>query len=221
MSVVSERIGARIGVGAICGLAWAAALREYMSEISGAASTVEWAGTFVGVLLPGVIVGGALGAASVLRPEGRQRVALRWCAAAPLAFAVIPMLLPGLLWALVTTGLGGGAVGVALGGLAGGYALGGRRRWARIATGTVACVLVLGVAASVPGIGGAPLAVTTPRGAWVTLLAASLMVVYAVCCAIPFRRLNLEATDAPLRDAAARTPTAPERGRANADTSAD
>ena len=81
------------------------------------------------------------------------------------------MLLPGLLWALVTTGLGGGAVGVALGGLAGGYALGGRRRWARIAAGVFAIAIVLGVAASVPGIGGAPLAVTTPRGAWVTLLA--------------------------------------------------
>ena len=48
------------------------------------------------------------------------------------------------------------------------------------------------------------------------------MVVYAVCCAIPFRRLNLEATDASLRDArAARATSAPDRGRANADTSAD
>jgi hypothetical protein len=33
-------------VGGLCGLAWAAGLRGFMAQIAGAASTVDWAGTF-------------------------------------------------------------------------------------------------------------------------------------------------------------------------------
>lgn len=197
MSVHSQaRTWRALAIGALGGLAWAAGLRAYMAEINHAVSTFAWEGTFVGVLLPGVITGAVLGLATAIPAHGRGRVALRWCAAAPLALAVFPLLLPGQLWALVTTGLGGGAVGVALGGLAGGYALGGRRLWARIACGTVGAAILVGVAASVPLIGGARLGVTTPRGVWVMLLVTSLVTALTVACAIPFRRLNTGTADA-------------------------
>lgn len=184
------QIGQAAAIGSVCGLAWAGALRAYMAELNSALSTVTWGGTFIGILWPGVLTGAVLGAATAIEPTVRGRRALRWCAAAPLALAVFPMLLPGQLAALLTTGLGGGAVGVALGGLAGGYALGGRRRWARWVTALVWSVIILGVAASVPPIGGPELGVSEPRGWWIMLLAASLMIVLGLAASIPFRRLN-------------------------------
>lgn len=102
------RVAARIASGTVGGLAWACALRAYLSEISGY-STFTWAGTFLGILLPGVLAGGAIGAATVLDSSGsRQRIALRCCAGAVLGFAVFPQLVPGMFAELVTTGLGGG-----------------------------------------------------------------------------------------------------------------
>ena len=184
------RIGQAAVIGSVCGLAWAGALRAYMAELNSALSTVTWGGTFVGILLPGVLAGAALGAATAIEPTVRGRRALHWCAAAPLAFAVFPMLLPGQLAALLTTGLGGGAVGVALGGLAGGYALGGRRRWARWMTALVWSVIIVGVAATVPPIGGPELAASEARGWWIMLLAASLMILLGLAASIPFRRLS-------------------------------
>lgn len=184
-------LAARIAIGAVCGLAWAASLRSYMAEISGSGTSVDWAGTFIGVLLPGVIAGGALGAATLLDARTRRgRVGLRWCAVAVLAFAVFPMLLPGQLSALLTSGLGGGAVGVALGGLAGGYALGGKPVWARVVSGVLALVLIVGVAATVPLLGGSRLAATTARGMWIILLTVSLLFILMLAAAIPFRRLR-------------------------------
>ena len=163
----AQRIGQAAAIGSVCGLAWAGALRGYMAELNRAMSTVTWGGTYIGILLPGVIAGAALGAAAAIDPTARGRRALRWCAVAPLAFAVFPMLLPGQLAALLTTGLGGGAIGVAVGGLAGGYALGGHRRWARRVTALLWSVIILGVAASVPPIGGPQLAASEPRGWWI------------------------------------------------------
>lgn len=51
----------RSALGALIGLTWAAALRAYMAEIVGYSSEFHWLGTFVGILLPGVITGAALG----------------------------------------------------------------------------------------------------------------------------------------------------------------
>lgn len=191
LSAPTVRLGASIAVGAIAGAAWSAALRAYMAEIAGSESHVDWLRTFVGILLPGMLVGAAIGASAALDPSTRRgRVALRWCSLSVLLFALVPMLLPGQLWALLTTGLGGGAVAVALGGLAGGYALGGGRRWLRFVCVVPALVLVVGIPASVPAIGGDALAPTSPRGVWVMLLAATLMVVLMAAVAIPFRRLR-------------------------------
>lgn len=204
-------VGVRISIGAISGLAWAASLRAYMAEINWSATHVDWAGTFIGILLPGAAAGAALGAATILDARTpRGRFGLRSCAAAVLLFAVFPLLLPGQLWTLITTGMGGGAVGVALGGLAGGYALGGRTRWLRIVCAAPATVVVVGVAATVPLIGGSRLGATTPRGAWVMLLVATLLIVLMGAAAIPFRRLG--AARSPDADADAATPPAEVAG---------
>ena len=176
-------------VGAVCGVAWAASFRAYMAEISGALSSVAWVGTFAALLLPGLVIGVALGA-SVPADGARDRRALRWAAASPVVFAVVPLMLPGALEDFLSQGLGGGAVAVGLGAIAGGYALGGGRRiWARVASGLLAAALVVAIAATVPAMGGNPLALTTARGAWVTTLATTLLLVLFLAASIPFRRL--------------------------------
>lgn len=179
-------------IGAVCGLAWAAALRAYMAELNGLVSEVDGVGTFVGVLLPGVLVGAGLGAATALPRTARAR--LGWSAACPLLFAIVPLAFPGALVTFLTTGLGGGAVAVALGGIAGGYALGGRRLWARLVCGFVAVALLAVIVASVPLVGGRLLSLTAPRGAWVACLAGSLLVVLMIAASLPFRRLRAAAT---------------------------
>src|SRR4051812_15283025 len=153
---------ARALIGAICGLAWACALRAYMAQLAGFQSAFDWWGTFLAILTPGVLVGAALGAASAIGPG--HRATLRWAAASPLLFALFALLLPGVLVALVTTGIGGGAVAVPLFGIAGGYALAGGRGWLRVVLGIcVLCALPLH-ALTVPGVAGIPL--QTPHGAW-------------------------------------------------------
>lgn len=176
---------ARVLVGAVCGLAWACALRAYMSGLAGFGSTFSWSGTFLAILAPGLLVGALLGLASALSP--RRRSTLRWIAASPMLFAVFAFLLPGLLVSLVTTGIGGGAIGVPVAGLAGGYALAGRRRWLRVITGVVAVLMIAGVIATVPTVADEPLA--TPRGAWLATLVATLLMVLMLASAIPFRAL--------------------------------
>ena len=114
-----------IVVGAVCGLAWAAAFRAWMAELAGGASRLDWYGTFVGVLGAGVIVGALLGLAEYFRRTGGRRH-WRWLALAPLAFAILPMTMADALLALFTQGLGGGAIAVALTAIAGGFAVSGR-----------------------------------------------------------------------------------------------
>ena len=80
-------VGATVALGALCGVAWAAAFRAVMSEFAGYGSQVAWVDTFVAILLPGVVVGGLLGWAYVIRLSGGRR-GWRWLGAAPAAFAV-------------------------------------------------------------------------------------------------------------------------------------
>lgn len=184
-----RRSAALILIGATCGIAWAAGFRGYMGELAGAASTVEWLGTFGTLLLPGAVVGGLLGWAEGIRRAGGRR-GWRWLALAPLTFAVAPLLLPGALVALFTEGIGGGAVAVALIALGGGYAISGRGPlWGRIACGVLSAALLLAIALATPSLGGPRLALTEPRGAWVAVLAASFLVVLALASSIPHRRV--------------------------------
>ena len=181
------RAGSAVAVGALCGLAWAAAFRAVMSEFAGYSSQVSWIDTFAAILLPGVLVGALLGWAYAIRLSGGRR-GWRWLGLAPAAFAIAPMLLPGALAQLLTAGLGGGAVAVAMLAIGGGFALSGRGPiWARIVCGTVSGLLIVGVAIATLFIGGRRLAVSEPRGVWVALLAFSLLTLLAVASSIPFR----------------------------------
>ncbi len=168
-------------VGTVCGLAWAASLRAVMAEFAGPGSTFAWFGTFEGVLLPGAVVGGLLGWALHRQSRGG---APRWLVAAPL---VLPLATPSVLVSVFVDGLGGGALAVPLFGMAGGYALAGRGpRWTRWAAGAFALLAVPGWLVTATIIGG-PLALGTPRGAWLAVLFLSLLAVLALGCTLPHR----------------------------------
>lgn len=181
---------ASILVGAVCGLAWAAAFRAWMAELAGGASRLDWYGTFVGILGAGVVTGALLGLAEYFRRTGGRRH-WRWLALAPLAFAILPMTMPDALLALVTQGLGGGAIAVALTAIAGGFAVSGRGPlWARIVCGVVAAAIIVALVLTVPAVGGIRLALDQPRGVWVATLGAACVAVLCLAASIPFRRVE-------------------------------
>ncbi|QUW18443.1 hypothetical protein [Agrococcus sp. Marseille-Q4369] len=95
-----------LALGAAAGFAWIGALRAWMALLAGSESKVTWrTGPFV--LLPGTVVGAAHGLAASRRSRGEPvPLAARW---SPLAFAA-PLLLPGAVRELVTTGIGSGAL---------------------------------------------------------------------------------------------------------------
>ena len=204
MSRARPSAAACVVVGIVSGLAWAAAFRAYMSEIAGGASRVEWYGTFVAILGAGLVTGALLGLAEYFRRTGGRRH-WRWLGLAPLSFAILPLTMPDALLALVTQGLGGGAVAIALIAIAGGFAVSGRGAlWARLVCGVLTLAVIGGLVATVPAIGGIRLALDQPRGAWVAILAASCVVVLCLASSIPFRRVESVTDAAPVADGAAR-----------------
>jgi hypothetical protein len=178
--------GKLLAVGGLCGFAWSAGLRGFMSQVAGFEAGVEWAGTFLWILLPGTVVGVLLGWAEYLRRTGGRRY-WRWLALSPLLFAAV--LAPDPLGVL-ESGIGGGAIGVPLYGMLGGYAISGR--------GPVLGCLVAGVVAfSVVPIwaltveSSAPhLTLDTPAGLWVALYYYSFMALLMLACAIPHRPVD-------------------------------
>lgn len=171
-----------VATGTACGIAWAAGLRGWMVQMAGpTASTFTWYGTFGLLIAPGAVVGAAFGYAEYRRRTNGPPS--RWLTLAPLVF-LIALTVPWIFRALITSGMGGGAIGVTAFGLAGGYALSGRgRAWARRSCGALAAlgVLLMAVMAS----DTAPL--STARGIWVGLYASSLVAVLCLSCAIPHR----------------------------------
>lgn len=126
----------RAAVGALLGLTWGAGLRSWMVLLTlefGERPHFTWQGTFGGILLPAATMGAMLGAATCAEgPSARKR--LRWVILSPLLLVLGPAIATeDFIPKLLTTGLGGGAIGVALIGLLGGYALSGigarRLRW--------------------------------------------------------------------------------------------
>ncbi len=168
--------------GAVAGLAWAAGLRGWMVQMAaGEGSRFHWYGTFLLILLPGVLVGAALGLAEHRRRRGLPRS--RVLVLAPLLFSVA-LLDPTIFRQFVTEGIGGGSLGVALTGLAGGFALSGRGRpWWRRTCGVLATLLVLMMLV----LAGEQLPLGEPHGLWVGLYASSLVALLCVACAIPQR----------------------------------
>lgn len=175
--------------GALAGLAWAASLRGYMSELSGTASVVDWVGTFLFVLAPGLAVGALLGFAEAIRRRGGRR-GWRLLALAPLLLGVVPLLPPGALQALIATGIGGGALALSLAGMAGGFAISGRGPlWARIASGVPALAALGASAVAGSFIRPHELALTEPRGVWVAVLSLTLTALLMLACSIPHARV--------------------------------
>ncbi|HEX5691911.1 MAG TPA: hypothetical protein VFX76_17975 [Roseiflexaceae bacterium] len=173
--------------GATLGLTWGAGLRGLMAVFAGADSSFSWSGTFVAILLPATLVGAALGWAEYARRTG-GRGGWRWTTLVPLLFLVIPALaLDDFVTALLTTGIGGGAVAIPLIGMLGGYAIAGRGpRWGRWLARTVMAALVAFV---VVGAFAAPfgprLAPTAPTGAYMLLTFILFCGLLAGACAIP------------------------------------
>jgi hypothetical protein len=174
-------------LGAVCGLAWACALRSFMAEVAGADSGVEWGLTFGYILLPGAVIGGLLGWAEFLRRTSggpaRHRLAY-----APLLFAAV--LVPGLFHpaSFLEDGIGGGAIGVPVIAMLGGFAVSGRgRRWGRSLAGLAfmaGFTVWLLVAVSV---GGESFALDTAHGLWTSVLYESLLLTFALAASAPHR----------------------------------
>lgn len=159
-------------------------------------SLVEWFGTFIGVLLPGVVTGALLGVAWARGRAGRYR-RVGWFALAPVSFALFPLLEPGAVDALFRQGFGGAASAFALMAIVGGFALSGAGPvWARLLCGAVALTFLVTLVLASPMIGGSGLALTEPRGVWVAVLVGSLTVLLMLATSIPFR-LNREAPRRP------------------------
>ena len=177
---MTTRVRAALAVGAVVGVTWAAALRAWMVQLVGDASSFSWL-TEVLVLLPGAGVGALLGLAVARRAEGRP--VPRGTVWAPVLFAAA-LLDPEILAALFRNGEGSGALMVAGTALAGGVVFS-RRRWgaARVlaAVGWLCGLLLL------TGIGSMAGPVSSPRGAWVCLLGASLVVLLSVAASLPHR----------------------------------
>lgn len=124
-----------VALGAFGGLTWGAALRALMAIFAlqfGEQPQFTWHGTFVVILSPSALMGALLGAAAYLT-ERAGKTRWRWAILAPLLLVIFPLLfLDGFIPALITTGLGGGAIFVALIGVLGGYAFSSfGRHWMR------------------------------------------------------------------------------------------
>jgi len=134
-----QAIAKRIAIGTFLGLAWSASLRAWMALLAlefGERPKFTWEGTFGAILLPAALMGALLGGATYFA-QASHSTRWRWAVLSPLLLVLGPVIfLRDFIPALVTTGLGGGAIGVALIGLLGGYAFSGFGvRWTRWASG--------------------------------------------------------------------------------------
>ena len=177
-------------IGAVLGLMWAASLRGWMVLLAlafGERPQLTWEGTFLGILLPAALVGALLGGAEHARITRGSKL-WRWAILAPLLLAVAPAIVTeNFFTVLLTTGMGGGAIGVALIGVLGGYAVAGRGPWwVRGVSGFLGSVLLLGIAGLFFGNPQTPL--STAGKAFGGIYGVLLMVLLVAGSSIPYRR---------------------------------
>lgn len=183
-SSVTGRSLRLIALGGICGLAWSASLRGWMTQLAGTESSFTWTGTFLLVLLPGVLVGGLLGWAEALRQScGHRR--WRWVALAPALF-IIALTDPQNFTALIQTGMGGGALGVVFGRAA--RRLRARSSRAGLVTGR-SRDLRHGRHRGSGFMTSDVHPIATAHGAWAAVYLPSLLLVLWLACSIPHRPL--------------------------------
>jgi hypothetical protein len=143
-----KAITRRVAIGSFLGLAWGASLRAWMALLAlkfGERPQFTGEGTFGAILLPTALVGAMLGgAAYVAETSGSKR--WRWATLLPLLLVLGPAIVTDdFLSILVTTGMGGGAIGVALIGMLGGYAFSGYGvQWTRWVSGLLSLFFILG-----------------------------------------------------------------------------
>lgn len=143
-----RRDTAGAALGAVVALAWATSLRAWMTHLAIEFDDwpqLTWEGTFLGVLLPAVVVGALIGLDWQRRRHGRTALpGVTW---SPLLLALTPALLTDdFIATLLDTGEGSGAIGVVLVGMAGGLAISGRGpAWVRSLAGVLLAVGITGV----------------------------------------------------------------------------
>jgi hypothetical protein len=174
-------------VGALCGLAWAAALRAFMWEVAGPDARAEWAGTFVWVLLPGVVVGALLARAEHRRWTGPVPHR-RWLVWSPMLFGAVLLQNPVDLVRGFAGGVGLSAVAVPAMCMLGGYAIAGRGpHRLRGACGLVALAAIPIWSLTATDVGGASMSLGNPHGAWAAVLFWCLLTTFSMAAAIPHR----------------------------------
>jgi hypothetical protein len=188
-----------IVLGALAGLAWACALREFMAEVAAADSGVEWGLTFGFILLPGALIGACLGWAEVRRRRGQPQ---QWrLVLAPFLFAAVLFSDPLHLGELFNEGIGGGTVGVPAIAILGGFAISGRGRlWGRIVAGLLFLTGFTVWLLVATDVGGPSFSFTTVHGIWVSTLYESLLVVFALGTSVAQRPPAPERVLATLRE---------------------
>jgi hypothetical protein len=185
-------------IGATSGLAWASGLRGFMAMIAGPESTVAWSGTFLWILLPGLVTGLLLGWAEYLRRTGGRR-RWRWLALAPMTFMSVLLTTVTDPASFLEGGIGGGAIGVPLAGMAGGYALSRRGpAWARALAALLPLSTIPIWAVTAQSVGGSSFALDHPQGAWIALFFWTFLATLSFACAIP----HLPVTDTEVDTAA-------------------
>ena len=193
---ISQRIGRAClvparwiatAVGAVCGFAWAAALRAFMWEVAGDDARVEWVGTFMWVLLPGAIIGALLAWAEHRRSTGSLPPP-RWLVWLPalLAAALLQSLALG---SGVEAGTGLAAVAVPTLGVLGGYAIAGRGPlWIRGLCGLVTLSAIPVWSLTATAVGGPSMSLGGPHGLWAAILYWGLLATFSLVASIPHRR---------------------------------
>jgi hypothetical protein len=177
-----------VAVGALCGLAWAAAMRAFMWEVAGHDAEVEWAATFLRVLLPGVVIGAMLAWAEHRRWTGPvpQR---RWIVWSPMLFVAVLVGSPRDLAGGFDGGTGVAAVAVPAICMLGGYAIAGRGpRWVRGVCGLITLSAIPIWSLTAPDVGGSWMSLGDPHGAWTAVLYGGLVATFSMAAAIPHRR---------------------------------
>jgi hypothetical protein len=175
-------------VGALCGFAWAAALRAFMWEVAGPDAAVEWAGTFLWVLLPGAVIGALLALAEYRR--WTDDVAhQRWLVCSPMLFAAVLLQNPVALLDGFEGGVGLSAVAVPAMCMLGGYAIAGSGpRWVRGLCALVALSAIPIWSLTATDVGGTSMSLGNAHGAWAAILYWGLLATFALAAAIPHRR---------------------------------
>lgn len=173
--------------GALCGIAWASALRAFMWEVAGSGARVEWAGTFLWVLLPGAVIGALLGWCEYQRWSGPVPHR-RWLVWSPMLFAAALVHDPSDLIGGFAGGIGLAAIAVPAMCMVGGYAIAGRGRLAvRAVCGLIALSAVPIWSLTATDVGGPSLSLGNPHGAWAASLYWGLLATFSMAAAVPHR----------------------------------